>query len=196
MIVLLPILVLFLSTCCDYTGYPSQTFKDDWKNALLSKFTIDFLYQLFDPSAFLVYIGYVATLAFFYMVLPGKNASGATLRDGSVIRYRINGKKKIIRLLTIEFSDKCIIGFTSFIALLCVAIYFLRGSGVKPLEYVYNHFVGLTFASIVFSYAVSLAVYIGSFEKNKLLALGGNSGNPIYDVRIISLNYFPCLTLI
>jgi hypothetical protein len=52
------------------------------------------------------------------------------------------------------------------------------------LEYVYDHYIGLAFASIVFSYAISLAVYIGSFGKNKLLALGGNSGNPIYDVKM------------
>lgn len=30
-----------------------------------------------------------------------------------------------------------------------------------------------------------VAVYAGSFRKGALLALGGNSGNPIYDVRFI-----------
>lgn len=65
------------------------------------------------------------------------------------------------------------------------ALYFLKSTGVKPLEYAYDHFTGLAFASIIFSYAISVAVYLGSFQPGKLLALGGNTGNPIYDVKFI-----------
>lgn len=50
------------------------------------------------------------------------------------------------------------------------------------MEYVYDHYIGLAFASIIFSYLVSIAVYAASFKPGKLLALGGNTGNPIYDV--------------
>lgn len=74
------------------------------------------------------------------------------------------------------------LGFASFHTLLFAALYFLKDTGLKPLEYVYDHYTGLAFASIIFSYAVSLFVYIGSFKPGKLLALGGNTGNPIYDV--------------
>lgn len=77
-----------------------------------------------------------------------------------------------------------LLGFASFHTTLFAALYFLKSTGVKPLEYAYDHFTGLAFASIIFSYAISVAVYLGSFQPGKLLALGGNTGNPIYDVSI------------
>lgn len=74
------------------------------------------------------------------------------------------------------------IGFASFHTLIFGSLYFLKDSGLKPLEFAYDHYVGLAFASIIFSYAISLGCYLGSFGEGKLLALGGNTGNPIYDV--------------
>ncbi len=92
MVVFLPVIVLFLSTCCDATGYPSQEFRNDWKSALLSKLNKDFLLSLCDPFAFVVYVGFVALLALFYVILPGDNIPGTQLRDGSKFKYRMNGK--------------------------------------------------------------------------------------------------------
>lgn len=166
MVVILPILVLFFATCCDETGYPSQAFRDDWKATILSKLTKDFLISLYDPSAFAIYFAFVGILAFFYIVLPGDHIPGTVLRDGTKFKYRMNG-------------------FASFHTLLFGALFFLKDTGPKPLEYVYNHFVGLAFASIIFSYIVSIYVYLASFKPGKLLALGGNTGNPIYDVSWI-----------
>lgn len=74
------------------------------------------------------------------------------------------------------------IGFASSHTTFFIALYFLKSTGLKPLEFVYDHYIGLAFASIIFSYAISLAVYLGSFQPGKLLALGGNTGNAIYDV--------------
>jgi hypothetical protein len=184
MIVILPILVLFFATCCDATGYPAKAFLDDWQSFLLSKLTKDFLFSLYDPSAFAVYVGYVAILALFYVILPGDNIPGTVLRDGTKYKYRMNGKLSIIQISHHRLIQSlCFIGFASFHTLLFAALYFLKDSGLKPLEYVYDHFVGLAFASIIFSYAISIAVYIGSFAPDKLLALGGNTGNAVYDVR-------------
>jgi delta14-sterol reductase len=81
-------------------------------------------------------------------------------------------------------SNSFELGFASFHTTFFVFLYFLKDRGLKPLEWVYDHYTALAFASIVFSYAISLAVYIGSFGEGKLLALGGNTGNPIYDVSI------------
>lgn len=92
MIVLLPVLVLFLATSCDATGYPAKAFLDDWQSFLLSKLTKDFLYSLYDPSAFAVYFCYIAILAIFYMTLPGNNVPGTVLRDGTRHKYKMNGK--------------------------------------------------------------------------------------------------------
>ncbi|GAA5804234.1 hypothetical protein HPULCUR_009721 [Helicostylum pulchrum] len=165
MVVFLPILVLFFATCCDETGYPSQAFKDDWKSALLSKLSKDFLVSLFDPMAFAIYVAFVGILALLSLVLPGDNIPGTVIRDGTRFKYRLNG-------------------FASFHTLLFGALYFLKDTGLKPLEYVYDHYVGLAFASIIFSYLVSIAVYAASFKPGTLLALGGNTGNPIYDFMI------------
>lgn len=52
------------------------------------------------------------------------------------------------------------------------------------MEYVYDHYASFALASILFSYLISLYVYLCSFGPNKLLALGGNTGNPIYDFMI------------
>lgn len=93
MVVILPVIVLFFATCCDSTGYPSQAIKDDWKTTIMSKLNKDFLYTLFDPSAFLIYVGFVAMLAIFYLILPGENIPGVTLRDGTKHKYRMNGKR-------------------------------------------------------------------------------------------------------
>jgi hypothetical protein len=84
------------------------------------------------------------------------------------------------------------LGFASFHTTFFAALYFLKDTGVKPLEFVYDHYVGLAFASIIFSYIISFAVYFSSFKRGKLLALGGNTGNAIYDVNIIHVK---CLCL-
>ncbi|CAO0797012.1 unnamed protein product [Mucor circinelloides] len=165
MVVLLPILVLFFATCCDSTGYPAKAFRDDWRSALASKLSVDFLKSLWDPYAFIVYVGYVAILAVFYVILPGDHIPGTVLRNGGRHKYRMNG-------------------FASFHTLIFGSLYFLKDSGLKPLEFAYDHYVGLAFASIIFSYAISLGCYLGSFGEGKLLALGGNTGNPIYDFMI------------
>lgn len=79
------------------------------------------------------------------------------------------------------------IGFASFHTLIFGSLYFLKDYGLKPLEFAYDHYVGLAFASIIFSYAISLGCYLGSFGEGKVLALGGNTGNPIYDVSHMAI---------
>ncbi|KAG0746996.1 hypothetical protein G6F57_000432 [Rhizopus arrhizus] len=161
----LPILVLFFASCCDSTGYPSQHLFADWKGYLQSKLTLDYLVSVFSLQDLLIYCGFVGMLALFYFILPGDNIPGTLLRDGTRLKYKMNG-------------------FSSFHTTLFVALYFLKSTGLKPLEYVYDHYIGLAFASIIFSYIISFFVYFNSFGRNKLLALGGNSGNWLYDFMI------------
>ncbi|KAG1176622.1 hypothetical protein G6F70_000817 [Rhizopus microsporus] len=165
MVTILPLLVLFLATCCDATGYPSRDLFVDWKGYLQHKFSVEQLFSLFDKQVFMIYCGYVAALALFYIILPGDNVPGTVLRDGTRLKYKLNG-------------------FASFHTLIFGAIYFLKSTGLKPLEYVYDHYASFALASILFSYLISLYVYLCSFGPNKLLALGGNTGNPIYDFMI------------
>lgn len=64
----------------------------------------------------------------------------------------------------------------------------LRGQGFYLFLWVKEHFADIALFSLVFAFIVSFAVYIASFFGNKLLALGGNTGNPIYDVSIYMQN--------
>ncbi|KAG0177081.1 hypothetical protein DFQ28_010911 [Apophysomyces sp. BC1034] len=161
----LPLLVMFFSVCCNSTGYPSQLLLDDWKTYFSQLLTPDYIKTLYDPAAFLVYIAYVALLIAFYVILPGDIAKGTVLRNGERLKYKLNGFKSLHN--------------TIFLAL-----FFLKDIGLHPLLFVYDHLIGLTVASIVVSYAVSTFVYVRSFRKGALLALGGNTGNMLYDFMI------------
>ena len=60
-----------------------------------------------------------------------------------------------------------------------------KGLGYRTPLYVYDNFAHFAVASIIIAFAVSIGVYIKSFTgKPRLLALGGNTGNTIYDVSI------------
>jgi hypothetical protein len=56
-------------------------------------------------------------------------------------------------------------------------------SGPQSFTWIYEHFLGLVTASIVYSTLQSLALYVWSFKGDKVLALGGNSESHIYNFR-------------
>ena len=64
----------------------------------------------------------------------------------------------------------------------------------RSLTFIYEHPLGLITASLGMAIFQGLYCYISSFFGDKLLALGGNTGNPIYDVRNLSLWSPPILT--
>lgn len=57
-----------------------------------------------------------------------------------------------------------------------------RGQGYFLFLWTKAHFADIALFSIAFSFLVAIGVYVKSFMGKKLLALGGNTGNPIYDV--------------
>lgn len=59
--------------------------------------------------------------------------------------------------------------------------------GPQSFTFIYEKWVGLLTASLVMSVFQATYVYAMSYYGEKILALGGNSGNPIYDVRAILL---------
>lgn len=182
----LPMLVLFFAICCDKTGYPSTLLISDYKTYFDQLFSGDLLKAMYDPMAMLVYLAFVALQAVLYVALPGDLYPGTLLRNGQRLKYRMNGKCGMGRL------DGCLTpcllsnltGFTAYHSTLFIGLYFLKDTGLKPLVFVYDHWIGLAFASVMFSYAVALFVYIKSFAPGALLALGGNTGNALYDVSI------------
>lgn len=54
--------------------------------------------------------------------------------------------------------------------------------GPESFTFFYEKWVGFSTAAILMSVVQGLACYAASFQEGKLLALGGNSGNFIYDV--------------
>jgi hypothetical protein len=67
---------------------------------------------------------------------------------------------------------------------LCIGYIYRFGPG--SFTYIYEHWVGLVTASVVFSFVQASALYYLSFqgkEDEKLLAEGGNSESHIYNVR-------------
>lgn len=61
--------------------------------------------------------------------------------------------------------------------------------GPQSFTFIYEKWIGLMTASLIMSVFQGLYCYAMSYYGEKILALGGNSGNPIYDVREAPL---PC----
>ena len=66
-------------------------------------------------------------------------------------------------------------------------------NGPQAFTFLYDKWVGLASAALLMSVVQAVYVYAASFRSGKLLALGGNSGNFIYDVgRCFFLSFCPC----
>ena len=81
--------------------------------------------------------------------------------------------------------------FSTFLLALGITAGFITRDGPESFTFLYDKWLGFLTASLIMSLVQAVAVYAGSFRKGALLALGGNSGNPIYDVR--RLLTFPML---
>ncbi|KAL2095266.1 hypothetical protein ACEWY4_009985 [Coilia grayii] len=116
---------------------------------------------LWDPVAPAIVLGWVALQSFLYLLPAGKVSEGLVLRDGSRLKYPING----------------------FCAFCCSAG--LIGLGLwlgLPLAYLFELIIPLAVTAIALSYLLSLYLYVRSFwAPAHALALGGNTGNPLYD---------------
>ncbi|XP_061105061.1 delta(14)-sterol reductase TM7SF2 [Conger conger] len=117
--------------------------------------------QLWHPSAPMLLLGWLALQSFLYMLPVGKLAEGMVLRDGSRLKYPING-----------FHSFCITAIVLALTL------WLR----MPLGYIFELLFPLAVYSMGLSFLLSLYLYLRSFWAPKqALSLGGNTGNPLYD---------------
>ncbi|KAE8287943.1 Delta(14)-sterol reductase [Larimichthys crocea] len=120
--------------------------------------------QLWDPLALVVLLCWIALHALLYLTPLGKVSEGLVLRDGTRLKYPING-----------FHGLCITG---------VLLMFLVGLGA-PLGYLFELLLPLAVCAIAVSFLFSVYLYIRSFlAPSHALALGGNTGNPLYDFFI------------
>ncbi|KAG0675866.1 erg24, C-14 sterol reductase [Kluyveromyces marxianus] len=129
---------------------------------------------LFNGELWTYYTTWYFSLALLDVILPGTKLYGVELRDGSKLPYKING-----------------ISMSAALCLVLAARYQLTNGEMPELEYLYTHQTDLCIITILFSFALATAVYIASFiplvkpnksgTNERILALGGNSGNVIYD---------------
>ncbi|OSD07127.1 ERG4/ERG24 ergosterol biosynthesis protein [Trametes coccinea BRFM310] len=121
--------------------------------------------SLWDTQATLLYLGWYAFTVAAWYVLPGDWIEGTTMRNGGKKKYKINAFSTMLLAL----------GITSGI---------LYRYGPQALTFVYDKWVNLVTAALLWSFVQALGCYLASFREGALLALGGNSGNPIYDFYI------------
>lgn len=131
--------------------------KDDIINAVVSTW---------DVNVFYAYVSYWSFLALLYYIVPCKVLEGTVLRNGQRLKYPMNGLSSLL------------------ITLLCAAgVQYYKPYGYS-LSWIFDNFIKITTATIVFCFILSIFLYIKSFNKGALLAEGGNSKIPLYDFFI------------
>ncbi len=75
------------------------------------------------------------------------------------------------------------LAFSTFLLAMGITAGIIQKYGPEAFSIIYEKWVGFITASVLMSLIQAIAVYAMSFQEGKLLALGGNSGNFIYDVR-------------
>ncbi|XP_025091880.1 lamin-B receptor-like isoform X2 [Pomacea canaliculata] len=119
------------------------------------------LLQFVDMEATFIYLGWFLFQAVLAVVPVGKVVEGQPLKNGQRLKYRLNGFHALL------FTLLC----------LGLAVYFK-----VPLTVIHTKFFKLLTTAVVFSFTLSIFLYIKSrFTPSSMLAEPGNTGNIIYD---------------
>lgn len=118
--------------------------------------------EIWDTEAALMYLAWYAFCVVAWRILPGAEVPGTTIRDGTVKKYKINA-------------------FSTFLLALGLVSGLILRSGPGAFTFLYERWIGFVTASVLMSITQAVAVYAMSFREGALLALGGNSGNIMYD---------------
>ncbi|KAJ2393315.1 erg24, C-14 sterol reductase, partial [Coemansia sp. RSA 2559] len=162
-------------SCNAETGCHLPTTRSQWTRILGG--IADYNAYL-STTAITYYVLWWTWLAMLYFAIPCTHIQGTVLRNGDRLQYPMNGLSSMAA--------------TAATALLVYAKY-----GAAPYLWVADHYFQLVVASILFSTTQAMFVYLYSFRRSSqdppagsgnrppvLLALAGNSGNPIYDYFI------------
>lgn len=112
-------------------------------------------------------------------ILPGEIAEGVTLRNQSRLKYCMSGHLQLWITLVLLYC-----AYPSFQYDESAATYQLTSFESFPLYIIYDHYAELAVGSIVLSSVLSVYLYVSSFQPGALLALGGDTGNVVYDFFI------------
>lgn len=141
--------------------------------------------SLWDTEASLVYAAWYAFCLVAWAVVPGDWVQGTQLRNGGKVWYKINGEHSG-NCLHCPFAHSSFAAFSTFLLALGITAGIILRFGASSFTFFYDKWVGFLTASLIMAIVQALGCYAGSFRNGKLLALGGNSGNPIYDVCTLS----------
>lgn len=121
--------------------------------------------SLWDTEATLMYLAWYAFCVVTWAILPGDWIEGVTLRTGGKKKYKINA-------------------FSTFLLTLGLTSGYIFANGPAGFTFIYEKWIGFVTASVLMAVVQGLYCYVTSYGEGKLLALGGNTGNFIYDVSL------------
>ncbi|CAA7263824.1 unnamed protein product [Cyclocybe aegerita] len=140
-------------------GCPSQI---SFESVLQALSSLEWWKGLWDTEATLIYLAWYAFCVISWAVLPGDVVEGTPLRTGKRLKYKLNAFSTL--LLTVGLTTG-----------------WIMANGPESFTFIYHKWVGLVTAFLLLAFVEATYCYIGSFQQGKLLALGGNTGNVIYD---------------
>lgn len=161
----LPLLYNVFAYTCNEHGCPESWSSLDSIKGMLNPESP--LYKVpISWNATWVYLAWFGALAIVDRLVPGEFLLGTQLRDGNRLKYKFNGKA--VHVL--------------FFTLLGARAWSTKGA-LPELVFVYDHLLELMNVATVFAAAVSTALYVVPFfyKNEPLLAVGGNSGNHVFD---------------
>ena len=123
--------------------------------------TLPSLQELWHPVAFSMFTLWFVFQAFIYLLPIGKTVEGTKLRDGRRLKYTMNGLHAFVIMHVFFVVGYCFYNL--------------------PFSFVYDKYLAFAVSAMVFSFLLAVYLYARSFRKGALLALGGNSGNIVYD---------------
>ena len=180
-----PFFAYFLFFACnEHTGcHPrSSSAWNETLSGMLGEWTTS-KGKLWDWDAVLLYLGWYGFCVLCWAILPGEKVQGTLMRDGKRKTYTMNGESSRPYPVAIQKRVELTIGFYTLVLALGITLgYLLHPGGVEKFTWVYDHWVPLMSASLAMSVIQATWVWAWSFASGELLALGGNSGNIVYDV--------------
>ncbi|CAM9900766.1 unnamed protein product [Discosporangium mesarthrocarpum] len=130
---------------------------------------------LFKPMAFYVCIGWLFFQVLLDRLLPGEIVEGVVLKDGSRLKYKMNGHMSF--WVSFLVMGHCLPSFDED--------GHFKGLGPLPLSMLYDMYAELALAAILISYALSAGVYLSSYRKGAKLVAANEIGlSVMYDFFI------------
>eukprot|EP00747_Dinoflagellata_sp_TGD_P222326 gnl/TRDRNA2_/TRDRNA2_94041_c0_seq1.p1 gnl/TRDRNA2_/TRDRNA2_94041_c0~~gnl/TRDRNA2_/TRDRNA2_94041_c0_seq1.p1 ORF type:complete len:467 (-),score=66.84 gnl/TRDRNA2_/TRDRNA2_94041_c0_seq1:53-1453(-) len=130
---------------------------------------------LWSSEAALIFLAWFGFQVVLERLLPCKIGEGVVLKDGTRLKYRLNGHLAFWVSLAVLFLP-WLPQFDSNGSFV--------GTRAMQLARIYDLYLGLATAAIVFSALLSTYLYARSFRPGAMLADGGHTGNHFYDFFI------------